>query len=261
MEFDDEIPIDDHVAAMARNSLQQLGKHEAPTWDRVTRRVSHLRRVRIAVVVATVLLPLVSAAAIASASTRHSARVDVATPPESATSSSSTSSSTTTTPTTNAITMPSLDPGHTNGVLGPGQSTSPESTSPGPTQITADLAPLDPTAATFTYQLRVEEATIAVCETTDVQVTVRNIGDRPSNTNGYGSVALACGGRESDARFAPPRVLQVGESLTFSLSFTATAEDVGTVGCGAGIALHGDAWSVSDDDITFRVSGPTPTTG
>ena len=93
-----------------------------------------------------------------------------------------------------------------------------------------------------------------------LQVELRNTGSQAQQTSGYGSLGVSCLSypytdvRPAVGQFFPNTVLQPGETHTFTNSFLAEQEMVGSYRCGPGLAYHGYAQGAGPTDFTEPIA-------
>ncbi len=138
--------------------------------------------------------------------------------------------------------------------------------------------PLDPAQGKWTARMSTGATDVRIGDTVTVFATLRNDGDRPQQTEGYGKLAIVCDPATVDpiGAFITSATVEAGTDQTFSVEITPPESFVGTVTCRVGIAFYGYANDapprpgIDSDSVNFTVlpasdttttSGPsTPTT-
>ena len=119
----------------------------------------------------------------------------------------------------------------------------------GPTAPT-EPAPLEPQVGSWSSTTSVDKAVVTVGDDFVVSVDLTNTGTQSQATSSYFSFGIACAAYpDTEIReglpigqfFTEAPVMQPGETHSFSITFHAEPEFVGSLRCGAAPASHGDA--------------------
>jgi hypothetical protein len=243
---DDEIPEDDPLADATRRALGRLGGAPALddlSWDAVETRARRVKTQRITALVAACAIVVVGLGAAVATTKSGSDHVSVAGRGDDNT---TTTASTTTTATTTTTTPPLFVAPTVAVAPGTGPSNQAPTTAPAANQV------VQPQDGSWEVAITSDATSVKVGDAFTVSAALTNTGTQLQSTDGYGSWAIACSwATESTSDPGPPSlpiggfpdgaILRPGESQTVSQTFTAQADQVGLLRCGAGVVFHGDA--------------------
>ncbi len=266
MSHDDHVPDDDAIADRARHALRQIAGMRTidSSWGDVQTDARRVRQRRLSMLGAAGAIVLIAGTAAVAAvgrdDTHPTKRVGSESP--------ATSISQTTTSVPLAFGSSSAAPTLHTPIAAPETAV--------PTAPTGDTQPgvLQPQDGRWDASASTDSAQVTVGDTVTVRAELRNTGTEPQSTIGYGSLGIACDRWPIDApptdglplgQFLDWVVLQPGESRSFSMSFQAEPQFVGSIICGVGLAFHGDAYAAGPYDypsgtVTIDIVAPTDTT-
>ena len=109
--------------------------------------------------------------------------------------------------------------------------------------------PLDPSLGKWTAVMSADATEVSVGGTVAVHAQLTNTGDETQNTQGYGSLVIACGDSQTteaiQAEFIGAATLAPGETQSFSLPLQTTAYSPNPLVCWFGIAFHANPAEVA----------------
>lgn len=267
MSYDDHVPDDDAIANRARHALHQMAgaRTIGSSWADVQTAARRVQQKRLSMVGAAGAIVLIAATAAVAAVGRDDAHPTKGVGSESP--ATSTSQTTTSVP------------------FFYGSSSAAPTTPAGPIAVPGTVAPTVPTQDTGPVVLQPQDGSweastsadakqVSVGDTVTLHAELRNTGTQAQQTIGYGSLGIACDRPIGDpyteglpfGEFLDWVVLPPGESHSFSMSFRAEPEWVGSIICGVGLAFHGDAFAAGPFEypagtVTIDiVAAPEPST-
>jgi hypothetical protein len=109
--------------------------------------------------------------------------------------------------------------------------------------------PLDPSLGKWTAVMSADATEVTAGGTVAIHAQLTNTGDQTQNTQGYGSLVIACGGSQTteaiQAEFIGAATLAPGETQSFSLPLQSTAYSPNPLVCWFGIAYHANPADVA----------------
>jgi hypothetical protein len=109
--------------------------------------------------------------------------------------------------------------------------------------------PLDPSLGKWTAVMSADATEVNAGGTVAVHAQLTNTGDQAQNTQGYGSLVIACGDSQGavaiQAEFIGAATLAPGETQSFSLPLQTTDSSPNPLVCWFGIAFHANPAEVA----------------
>jgi hypothetical protein len=130
--------------------------------------------------------------------------------------------------------------------------------------------PLDPSLGKWTAVMSADATEVTAGGTLAVHAQLTNTGDQTQNTQGYGSLVIACGDSQTtqamQAEFIGGATLAPGETQSFSLPLQTSGYSPQTLVCWFGIAFHANpaevarSAAITTDTVQISVLDAGPTT-